>query len=213
MELSTESTKNKSLIEQLKATILEMVAAREPAYLAGSGCEITFQALMSGMDLDKIHITNPIRPSLIKQFMESKDFYLQCRMIRLQTTVLEAAGTHMLFKVQENSFIAETRLEERLIFASEENVTCEILNPYDGQTVLQKKVLDISPSGLSLRTQRPSQLFQQGTQFEKLKILIDGRVYTESSGRIVYCRQLMDLKNKLNVQVGIKLDPPEEKKV
>ena len=188
-----------------------MVAMREPAYLASSGSDVTFQALISGMEGDKIIIANPIRPALIKSFSQADKFYLQCRMIRLQTSTLEPAGTHMLFKIEENSFIAETRTEERLIFASDENVTCQILNPYDQQTILQKKVLDISPSGLSIRTQRPSQLFQQGTVFEKLKILIDGKIYTESSGRIVYCRKLMDLKNKLNVQVGIKLDTAEEK--
>ncbi len=211
MNTNEEPSSTKNLLEHLKTTILEMVAAKEPAYLAGSASDITFQAIISGMQDDKIVINNPIRPSLIKLFSESKNFFLQCRMIRLQSSSLEPAGTHMLFKVEDNSFIAETRLEERLIFASEENVTCEILNPYDGQTILQKKVLDISPSGLSIRCKRPSQLFQQGTQFGNLKILIDGKIYTESSGTIVYCRQLMDLKNNLNVQVGIKLDALEEK--
>ena len=125
---------------------------------------------------------------------------------RLIATTISGDGQDIIFPLKKDSVIEETRQSERFSFTAEEKVICEILNPYDGSTKLSKSVMDMSATGLSLRTTFESKLFRPGTQLEDIKVLIGGEPYTQTSGTVVYTRKLLDLKNHLRLQVGIQFE-------
>ena len=86
------------------------------------------------------------------------------------------------------------------------HVIVEILNPYDGETRLSKAVMDMSATGMSLSTTFDSQLFKAETFLPSLRVMIDGELYTQTRGRVVYNRKLLDLSGQLRTQVGIKFE-------
>jgi len=110
----------------------------------------------------------------------------------------------MSFTIQENSILEETRQSERFMFAPEEQVTVEFTNPYDHSTKIQRMVMDMSATGLSMRMNVDSQLFKPGTRFADLKVQIDKKPYTKASAEVVYGRKFLDLSGHLRVQVGLK---------
>ena len=91
-------------------------------------------------------------------------------------------------------------------FTADERVIVEILNPFDGETRISKSVMDMSATGLSLRTTFESQLFRPDTYLPTMRVLVDGELYKKGSGRVVYRRKLMDLNGQIRSQVGIKFE-------
>jgi hypothetical protein len=131
---------------------------------------------------------------------------IQVQMIRFQADRIDSDGQHIVFPLKAMSVIEETRQSERFPFTAEERVICELLNPFDGETRIFKNVMDMSATGLSMRTRFESRLFSPGTVIPEIKVLIDGKLYTSVSGTIVYNRKLLTHKGRLRLQVGVKFD-------
>ena len=131
---------------------------------------------------------------------------IQVQMIRFQADRIDTDGQLIVFPLKAMSVIEETRQSERFPFTAEERVVCELLNPFDGETRIFKNVMDMSATGLSMRTRFESKLFAPGTSIPEIKVLIDGKPYSAVSGTIVYNRKLMTHKGRIRLQVGIKFD-------
>jgi len=179
---------------------------KTPVTFASTNVDIVFQTYILEVTNDHVSLQNRVPPEYISKTVESESFSLQANMLRFSSTKIESDGENILFPFGELTEIEETRQTERFPFTMDEQVVCEIKNPYDRETILSKQVLDMSSSGLSIRSPKPSKLFIAGTKFDKIRILIDGEVYTQTPATVVYSRKLFDLSGALRVQVGLKFD-------
>lgn len=179
---------------------------KQSVFLSGNKLGVTFQTFIIAVTDDHVLIENRVKPRFIREFSQSTQFSLQAAMVRYQTDEIRSDGEHIIFPLKENSLIEETRQAERFSFTAEERVITEILNPFDNETRLSKSVMDMSATGLSLRTTFDSKLFSPNTLLPNIKVLIDGELYIQSPGRVVYSRKLLDLKGTLRTQVGIKFE-------
>ena len=136
--------------------------------------------------------------------MDSKNYFLQVSTHRFHCERIESDGEHILFPIKHASLLKDIRQEQRFSFSSDQKVVCEILNPYDMQTILRKPVIDLSASGVSIRNYFESNLFKPGTHLPEIKVLIDNAQHISHSGEIIYTRNLMNLKREESIQVGIK---------
>lgn len=179
---------------------------KQSVFLSGNKLAITFQTYITAVTDDHVVIENRVKPRFIRQFCLSSQFGLQAHMVRYQSDEIRSDGENIIFPLKENSLIEETRQAERFSFTADERVITEILNPFDNETRLSKSVMDMSATGLSLRTTFDSKLFSPNTLLPNIKVLIDGELYIQSAGRVVYSRKLLDLKGALRTQVGIKFE-------
>lgn len=182
---------------------------KQSVFISGSSLPITFQTFLTAVTETHVVIENRVKPRYIKKFSGSEQFSLQAQMVRFQSSSIESDGEHIIFPLGDNAVIEETRQAERFTFTADERVITEILNPFDGETRLSKPVMDMSATGLSLRTTFDSKLFSPGILLPNIKVLIDGELYIQSSGTVVYTRKLFDLKGSLRTQVGIKFETPK----
>jgi len=184
----------------------EVLEQKGSVFLSSGGVDITFQTRIRRLTPEKIVLENTVRPEFITNFAAAKRFALLVRMVRFQSEDIATDGEDIIFPLRENSVVQETRQSERFPFSADERVVCELLNPFDNETRTQRAVMDMSATGLSLRTTFDSGLYRPGTLFPELRVLIDGKPYTQSAGRVVYTRKLMSPKGQLRFQVGIKFE-------
>ncbi len=184
----------------------EVLAQKAPVLFSGDGINVTFQTHILAVAKDHVVLENRVKPRFINQVWKSNQFALQARMVRFGSNSISSDGEHIIFPLKENSIIEETRQAERFSFTADERVISEILNPFDGETRLSKSVMDMSATGLSLRTTFESRLFKQGTFLPSIRVLIDGEPYVQGPGRVVYNRKLIDLSGQMRLQVGIKFE-------
>ncbi len=184
----------------------EALRLRQAVFISGDGLAITFQTFVVSRNADGLVLANHIRPKYIGDFMNSRAFSLQIGMVRFQSDKIISDGQNVIFPLKKDSVIEETRQSERFYFTTDERVIVEILNPFDGETRISKSVMDMSATGLSLRTTFESQLFRPDTYLPTMRVLVDGELYKKGSGRVVYRRKLMDLGGQIRSQVGIKFE-------
>jgi len=179
---------------------------RRSVFISGDNLQITFQTFILAVHADHVTLSNRIKPRYISAFVASRAFSLQAGMVRYQSDHITSDGEHMIFPLKADAVIEETRQAERISFAADERVIAEILNPFDGETRLSKAVMDMSSTGLSLRTSFESKLFQPETYLPHIRVLIGGEVFKQGPGRVVYRRNLMDLGGQMRNQVGVKFE-------
>jgi hypothetical protein len=184
----------------------ETFKRKAPVYFSADGTDVTFQTRIIKLEKSRIVLENTIRPEFILAVVGAKKYAILVQMVRFQSDDIKSDGEHLIFPLRENSVVQETRQSERFPFTAEERVVCEILNPFDRETRIHRSVMDMSATGLSLRTTFDSLLYRPGTFFPELKVLIDGKPYTQTAGRVVYNRKLMNAKGQLRLQVGIKFE-------
>lgn len=175
-----------------------------PVIISSQGIDISFQTLIKRIEGTELLLENLVRPEFIRRFSQGPKFFLQCKMVRLQSTQVSPHGSLMSFVIQDNSILEETRQAERFMFAPEERVSAEFTNPFDRITKIQRTVMDMSATGLSIRMNVASKLFTPGTKIPDLRVQIDEKPYTKSSAEVVYGKKFMDLSGRLRVQVGLK---------
>jgi hypothetical protein len=184
----------------------DTLTQKSSVFFSGDGTNVTFQSRLIEVNEDSIKLENTVIPKYIRDLLGSKHYSLMVQMIRFQADKLNTDGVNLIFPLKEDSVIQETRGSERFVFSADERVVCEFMNPFDEETRLTKSVMDMSATGLSIRTTYDSKLFERGTRFPQLRVLIDGELYTQTTGSVVYTRRLLDLHGHLRLQVGIKFE-------
>ncbi len=177
---------------------------KSPIYLSSNGTTITVQCLLKKIDQDKITIKNNISYELVKDFFNGDSYSLQCGLFKFHSKKLESDGKNIVFPMTESNLISDTRAVKRFTFGINEKIQSEILNPFDCQTRLYKSVLDMSESGISIKTPFASKVFQPGIKLPQIQILINRQPYSTAAGEVIYTRQIYTLQKKIEVQVGIK---------
>ena len=171
-------------------------------YLSIPEINITFQTRILRVADDVIVLENTIPIEHIDAATESKEFYLQLGMTKLDSDTIASDGINILFPFNTMTEIKETRGAERFSFHKDEKVICRLLNPLDNTTWIERPLVDMSDSGLSIACTNTSPLFCAGRTFDRIEILLDGDPYTKTKGKVVYSRPVIDLAGQLFVQVG-----------
>ena len=194
-------------IDEKHHQLLQQAATENSlVYLSAPGLQVTFQLRLTEAKPTYLLLNNCIPAEHITSVMKARDLSLQVEMVRFRCVALGSDGLRLLFPLEDDAIIEETRQSERFSFSNEERVVCEVFNPFDGETRLTKTVMDLSANGLSLRTTFDSALFEPGVELPELKIIVDGEKYRSSSGRVVYKRRLINIDGKQRLQVGVQLD-------
>jgi hypothetical protein len=190
---------------QLEFDFDEIIKKKKPVFLSCDRLTIAFQSLCVNYIDHNLVIKNVIPIDLISEFLESTKFYLQISMHRFYTEHLLSDGKDILFPIEHFSDAAMVRHSMRNYVLENENVIFEFLNPYDLLTVVRKKVLDLSDTGLSLALNFDSELFQKDQIFENIKIYQrEKKIMEKGKCQVVYKRPLMNEKGELIYQAGIK---------
>jgi hypothetical protein len=187
-----------------QSILKECKASRTPVFISSNGLDIAFQTVIQSVDGSSVILENMVRPQYISRFATGDKFFLQCKMLRFQSTDVKPKGSLMAFGVQENSLMEETRQSERFMFSADEKVIAEIINPFDQKTILRRHVMDMSATGLSLRINAGTMPFARGMTLPQVKVAIDGKHWTTTQAEVVYNRKFLDLQGHLRVQVGLK---------
>jgi hypothetical protein len=187
-----------------QSILKECKASRTPVFISSNGLDIAFQTVIQSVEGSSVILENMVRPQYIARFTKGDKFFLQCKMLRFQSSDVKPKGSLMAFGVQENSLMEETRQSERFMFSADEKVIAEIINPFDQKTVLRRHVMDMSATGLSLRVNAGTKPFAAGMSLPQVKVAIDGKHWTTAHAEVVYNRKFLDLQGHLRVQVGLK---------
>lgn len=188
----------------VESVLKECKQSKTPVFISSSGLDVSFQTMIQELRDNIIVLENKVRPEFIARFAAGNNFFLQCKMLRLQSTKVLPHGTFMAFEVQDNSVLEDTRQSERFMFTPDEKVVAEIMNPFDERTILKRAVMDMSATGLSLRVNNPTRPFSPGVSLPSVRITIDGKTWTTAQAEVVYNRKFLDLEGSLRVQVGLK---------
>ncbi|MFK7822528.1 MAG: hypothetical protein AB8G05_00100 [Oligoflexales bacterium] len=192
------------LDEKTFMLVKKAIQKKDSVYFTTKNVPITFQTRIIAQTKNHFTVFNAVSPEYIKAIMDSKNYFLQISTHRFHCEKIESDGEHILFPIKHASLLKDIRQEQRFSFSDDQKVFCEILNPYDMQTILRKPVIDLSASGVSIRNYFESELFKAKTHLPEIKILIDNAEHTSHSGEIIYIRKLMNLKREKSIQVGIK---------
>lgn len=193
-----------TLHHEIEPVLIECMKTKTPVFVSSSGLDISFQTIIKDLKDDTIILENKVRPEYIARFAGGAKFFLQCKMVRLQSTKVSPRGAFMAFDVQENSVLENTRQSERFMFTPDEKVIAEIVNPFENRTILKRPVMDMSATGLSLRINHPTKPFSPGVALANVRVTIDGKEWTKAQAEVVYNRKFLDLEGALRVQVGLK---------
>ena len=174
-------------------------------FLSGSSLPALFQSRILSIGDNNITLTNTVPPTYIAEFLKAGQFTLTVGLARFSSTEISGDGVNLMFKMDKMTEINDTRQDARIPFESHENVFLEIINPYDNETILRKPIIEMSSAGLSIKTSWDSKLFLPSTEFSQLKVLIDGNLYHQADGKVVYNRLFFDLTRKMYHQVGFQL--------
>ena len=151
-------------------------------------------------------LINSVPPEHIAKVVDSNQFYLKIQAVRFVSYLIVSDGVHIQFPLEGLRLIEDNRNAKRFIFGSEEKVYIEVINPFDKETLLRKVVLDMSNSGLSIRTPMQSKLFSPGQTFEKMRIFMGDRVFNEVNAQVVYQQNFLTQSGKSYCQVGFKFE-------
>lgn len=182
-------------------------AARDktPILLSGDGVEIAFQTEILAIEGQHLLIKNRIPPEHISNLVKSRRFILQIQMLRMECLKIHSDGSRIIFPLANLDEIEDNRKSERFFFG-QDDVQMEVTNPYDKSTILKKSVIDLSNTGVSIKSPVKSKLYAPGTHFKGMNIIVRGKSYGKADGEVVYSRRFLDIKGKYYYQIGFRFD-------
>jgi hypothetical protein len=195
-----------SIDEASLELIQECVQRKSPVFFSASEVNIVFQTHIMVIKNRSIVLANTVPPEHITGVAQSQQYFLKIHAVRFVSDRITTDGVHILFPLEGLRLIEDSRSAKRFMFDASERVVMEVVNPIDQETVLRKAILDMSTTGLSIRTPTQSKLYTPGQRFEKMKIIMDGKVYNEVDGHVVYQQTFLNQKGKSYCQVGFKFD-------
>lgn len=198
---------NQHFNDNVYKLIHECVDKRTPILFSVQGLDAVFETQILVIRDDSIVLSNSVPPEYISQVVKAESFYVQIQMIRFVSKEIKSDGVNIVFPLKSLTLIEDNRSAKRFPFEADEQVIVEVLNPYDRETKLTKSVIDISSTGLSIRSPANSELFRPGTHFKDLKVIIRGKIYNQSDGTVIYKRKFLDQEGKSYYQVGFKFEP------
>ena len=183
----------------------ESISSKDIIFLSAEGVDLTFETKIIKINDDNLVIQNTIPFTYIEKVVSKNKFTLQCHKNRIESSELKNNGVDIIFPLDSNRVMAETRDEERVDVRENSKITLRMLNPFDQKTYLEKPVLDMSESGFSVRIKTQSKVFMSGIVFTSLEVMDSGRCIKKCQGQVVYSRHYIDLKGREYCQVGFRI--------
>jgi len=110
---------------------------------------------------------------------------------------------NILIKIPLEIHRMQNRIEERTYFSTKDNVYATILHPFDSGTIIKRKVLDLSESGMSIRSRFRTKLMEPGRIFQEIKIYKNDNILIQKKAKVIYLKQIVDLQGMAQFQVGM----------
>jgi len=195
-----------SISEKHLRTLEDLHKYKKTVFINGDKLDISFQSILLEVTNDHLLLKNTISAKYINKFLASDVFSFQGAMMRFNSKTIDSDGVNIIFPIEENNMIDDSRRSQRKTFMPNEKVECEILNPFDGTTITTKPIIDISDSGASFQTNFASHLYDNDVWLPKITIKVDNKLYTEKSGKIIYTKKLFTFDKRLHIQVGVEFD-------
>ncbi len=195
-----------NLDDKYVAILSAALTEKRPLFLAGTAVSVSFETRIIGLLPHGVILLNSVPYDLIHRFRTSESFSLQVGMTRFQSLSLRTDGANLILGLNADSAIEETRQYERFSFSSTEDVTVEIINPFDQETLITRPVMDMSKNGMSFRTYQTSELFKRGRYLPQISVKTNGEIYRSGKGSVVYSREVIDIRGQRRIQVGIKFE-------
>ncbi|MFY7929561.1 MAG: PilZ domain-containing protein [Oligoflexus sp.] len=199
-----------SIDEGTLELIQECVVRKSLVFFSASDVNVVFQTRILSIRNRSIVLSNTVPPEYIAKVARSQQFFLKVQSVRFVSDRIVSDGVHIVFPLEGLRLIEDNRSAKRFMFDTDERVFLEVVNPIDQETVLRKAVLDMSTTGLSIRTPTQSSLYTPGQLFKGMKIIMDGKVYNEVDGHVVYQQTFLSQKGKSYCQVGFRFDTPPD---
>ena len=190
-----------NLTEDLKDCLENKVIC----FLSANGIDLTFETRIKDLTERAIVLINTVPYGMIKDVMQRGGYSLQCRKNRLSAPELGSDGVHIIFPYDSSAVVEETREEERLSYRQHQDIHVSFINPFDSVTKIKKPLLDVSASGLSIRTNFASGLFRKGVRIPSLEIFENGKCLRKCDCEVVYARSYLDLEGQKYCQVGFNI--------
>ena len=175
-------------------------------FFSADSLKVVFQTQILVVRENSLILANTIPPEYIADVMKADTFVLQIQMIQFIAKSISSDGANIVFPLEELKNVEDSRGAKRFLFDNDEEVVVEVLNPMDDETLIKKNVIDISSTGISIRSKIDSKLYTPGILFKNMKVIIDGKIYNKCNGRVVYKRLFLDKLGQSYYQVGLRFE-------
>lgn len=191
---------------KIQSILQDSLDRKLSVFLSCPELNLAFETRLLHLQSEHLVIKNTVPPELITQMMRSTNFYLQCQMVVFETDQIISDGANIQFSNKQFKLLEETRQVERTMIQPNTHAVAQMLNPFDGETMLSKPLMDLSTSGMSIRTQALSKLYQPGVLFKNIHIMVNGKSVKQANGRVVYRRIVFNPKGRQFSQVGFRFE-------
>ena len=172
-------------------------------YLTGDGLDVRFQTRIVDVRDDRLVLNNSVAPQYLKQFLTSRNFYVQIFLVNYRSDSIDTDGKNILIPLKDSLNIKETRQSVRNEFFPHRKEFCQFINPLDNKTLLHKRLMDLSEDGFSLVSFVESKLFGLGLVIKDIEFFVDKKdKHMTRSAEVKYIKTLLDINGKRHVQVG-----------
>ena len=172
-------------------------------YLTGDGLDIRFQTRIVDVQDERLVLSNNITPEHLKQFLKSRNFYVQIFLVNFRADSIDTDGKNILIPLKESLNIKETRQSVRNEFFPHRKEFCKFINPFDNKTPLRKRLMDLSEDGFSLVSFVETNLFSLGLVIKDIVFFSEKKdTKMTRSAEVKYIKTLVDINGKRHVQVG-----------
>ena len=162
-------------------------------YLTGDGLDIRFQTRIIDVQDNQIVLDNSVTPQYLKQFLKSRNFYMQIFLLNFKADSIDTDGKNILVSLKKTISSIESRHSIRREFFPHSKELCQFINPLDNSTLLRKMLMDLSEDGFSLVS-----LVIKDIEFfvdKKDKRMI-------RNAEVKHIKTLVDINGKRHTQVG-----------
>ena len=192
-------TANNDVIDYIKKS----QENQETFVLSPKDQKISFFFEVLKISNDEMVIKNPIPPIHAPYVMSSSSYTVFFKNFWINIDKIIPSGTNILIKIPLEIHRMQNRIEERTYFSTKDNVYATILHPFDSGTIIKRKVLDLSESGMSIRSRFRTKLMEPGRIFQEIKIYKNDNILIQKKAKVIYLKQIVDLQGMAQFQVGM----------
>ncbi|MFK7872759.1 MAG: hypothetical protein AB8C84_06245 [Oligoflexales bacterium] len=184
-----------------KSWIDHLLQTDAVSWLQAHGVDGVFPTRVLSIEGEYLVLENRIPPEYITRVMNAQFYTLHTSIGSIQSQQIFSGGRRIHFPSTEPDLLVDGRKNTRYSFEDNENVEVEILNPFDRKTLLRKKILDLSSSGMSFETVSWSQLLKNKTTMSA-SIYIENEVFRKVKMEVVYVRRVIEWRKSDRLQAG-----------
>ena len=173
-------------------------------YFSCSEVSSLFQVIISKVNNNFIYLENNIPLFLIKKIFSSKKFYINLSLLILESDDFKTDGEHLIFNIKNIQNVTNMRKHERFYFSQDEKAYGCFINPYDKETKIERKIIEMSEGGFSMESSFDSLLLQNSSIIGDVTININERKHLTKNVEVVYSKKIYLLSGEKVNQVGCK---------